>query len=272
MPGSFEHALDVLIDNEIDLSGIEARYRQRRDRCAGLRSGGDAQDRAACLQPRRRLQPRDRAAVPGERAVHGDLGRQRPAVHDDREVRSGTGRGRVGDLHAGAADLRPAGADRPADVRDRRGEAAEQRRQAPAAARTPSSRTRPSAWRRRWRRCSRPTASRDEAKDRRGRHREGQGADRAAAGRSEANPRVPGHARRSAAPRRARSARATSPTTTAPRWRPPKGVIQGYTAVAAVDSKAQIIVAAQAHGSGSEQSVLLPMVESTAASAHRADR
>jgi transposase len=44
-----------------------------------------------------------------------------------------------------------------------------------------------------------------------------------------------------------------------------KGVIQGYTAVAAVDSKAQIIVSAHAHGSGSEQSVLLPMVESTAA-------
>jgi transposase len=44
-----------------------------------------------------------------------------------------------------------------------------------------------------------------------------------------------------------------------------KGVIQGYTAVAVVDSKAQIIVSAHAHGSGSEQSVLLPMVESTAA-------
>lgn len=43
-----------------------------------------------------------------------------------------------------------------------------------------------------------------------------------------------------------------------------KGVIQGYTGVAVVDSKAQIIVAAQAHGSGSEQSVLLPMVERTA--------
>jgi transposase len=42
-----------------------------------------------------------------------------------------------------------------------------------------------------------------------------------------------------------------------------KGVLQGYTAVAAVDSKAQIIVAAQAHGSGSEQSALLPMVRST---------
>lgn len=42
-----------------------------------------------------------------------------------------------------------------------------------------------------------------------------------------------------------------------------KGVIQGYAAVAAVDGKAQIIVAAQAHGSGSEQSVLVPIVEST---------
>ena len=42
-----------------------------------------------------------------------------------------------------------------------------------------------------------------------------------------------------------------------------KGVIQGYTAVAAVDSKAQVIVAAQAHGSGSGESVLLPMVERT---------
>ena len=42
-----------------------------------------------------------------------------------------------------------------------------------------------------------------------------------------------------------------------------KGVIQGYAAIAAVDSKAQIIVAAQAHGSGSEQSALVPMLEST---------
>ena len=44
-----------------------------------------------------------------------------------------------------------------------------------------------------------------------------------------------------------------------------KGVIQGYAAIAAVDSKAQIIVAAQAHGSGSEQSALVPMVDTTSA-------
>jgi transposase len=42
-----------------------------------------------------------------------------------------------------------------------------------------------------------------------------------------------------------------------------KGVIQGYTGIAAVDAKHQIIVAANAHGSGSEQEALLPMIERT---------
>jgi hypothetical protein len=37
-----------------------------------------------------------------------------------------------------------------------------------------------------------------------------------------------------------------------------KGVIQGYTGVAAVDEKHQIIVEAQAHGTGAEQELLLP--------------
>lgn len=40
-----------------------------------------------------------------------------------------------------------------------------------------------------------------------------------------------------------------------------KGVIQGYTGVAAVDDRHQIIVEAQAHGTGSEQALLMPMVE-----------
>jgi transposase len=40
-----------------------------------------------------------------------------------------------------------------------------------------------------------------------------------------------------------------------------KGVIQGYTGVAAVDSAHQIIVEAQAHGSGSEQTLLIPVIE-----------
>ncbi len=39
-----------------------------------------------------------------------------------------------------------------------------------------------------------------------------------------------------------------------------KGVIQGYTGVAAVDAKHQIIVDAQAHGTGAKQELLLPVV------------
>jgi Transposase DDE domain/Transposase domain (DUF772) len=41
-----------------------------------------------------------------------------------------------------------------------------------------------------------------------------------------------------------------------------KGVIQGYTGVAAVDAKHQVIVEAQAHGTASEQELLLPVVAS----------
>lgn len=44
-----------------------------------------------------------------------------------------------------------------------------------------------------------------------------------------------------------------------------KGVIQGYAAQAAVDSAHQIVVAAEVTGSGSEQEMLLPMIEQTQA-------
>ncbi len=40
-----------------------------------------------------------------------------------------------------------------------------------------------------------------------------------------------------------------------------KGVIQGYTGVAAVDEQNQIVIEAQAHGTGSEQALLIPVVE-----------
>ena len=42
-----------------------------------------------------------------------------------------------------------------------------------------------------------------------------------------------------------------------------KGVIQGYTAVTAVDSMHQVVVAAAAHGTGSEQNALMPTVRAT---------
>ena len=43
-----------------------------------------------------------------------------------------------------------------------------------------------------------------------------------------------------------------------------KGVLQGYTGAAAVDARHQIILDAQAHGTGSEQEVLLPVVDALA--------
>lgn len=43
-----------------------------------------------------------------------------------------------------------------------------------------------------------------------------------------------------------------------------KGVIQGYCGVAAVDARHQIIVDAQAHGTGSEQELLMPVVDALA--------
>jgi hypothetical protein len=43
-----------------------------------------------------------------------------------------------------------------------------------------------------------------------------------------------------------------------------KGVVQGYTGVATVDEKTQIIVDAEAHGTGSEQGLLLPAIKATA--------
>ena len=43
-----------------------------------------------------------------------------------------------------------------------------------------------------------------------------------------------------------------------------KGVVQGYTGVAAVDDKHQVVVHAKAHGSGSEQEVLPGMLDGLA--------
>lgn len=51
-----------------------------------------------------------------------------------------------------------------------------------------------------------------------------------------------------------------------------KGVIQGYTGAAAVDAQHQIIVEAQAHGTGSEQEVLLPVVDALRERALLADQ
>ena len=64
--------------------------------------------------------------------------------------------------------------------------------------------------------------------------------------------------------RRAACGRATVRTPDSAKLATGKGVIQGYTGVAAVDAKHQIIVDAQAHGTGAEQELLVPVVTALA--------
>lgn len=51
-----------------------------------------------------------------------------------------------------------------------------------------------------------------------------------------------------------------------------KGVIQGYTGVAVVDHKHQVVVGAEAFGEGQEHGLLVPMLEQTRASFRELDR
>lgn len=101
-------------------------------------------------------------------------------------------------------------------------------------------------------------------RDGRGGGRSERRANRASSQRSQAHPGVP--CREHRAPLGEGAVRKSNVTDNdSAKMATSKGVIQGYTAVAAVDGEAPIIVAAQAHGSGSEQSVLLPMVKKTEA-------
>ena len=128
IPGSFEHALDVLIDTEVDLFGIAKRY-------VNDETGAPAYDPAVMLKivllaySRGIVTSRAIERLCRENvlfmAVSGDSAPQF-TTGDDREVHPGTGRGSRRDFCPGAADLRAAGPDRAPDVRHRRGEAAEQ--------------------------------------------------------------------------------------------------------------------------------------------------
>ena len=130
VPGSFEHALDVLMDNEIDLSPLAARF-------CNDETGAPAYDPAVMLKIVLLAYSR---GVVSSRAIER-LCRENVlfmAISGDSAPRFTTiaafvrelGEQAAGIFTAGAADLRPARLDRAPDVRDRRGKAPEQRRQA----------------------------------------------------------------------------------------------------------------------------------------------
>lgn len=128
--GSFEHALDVLIDSEIDLSRLAARF------CNDA-TGAPAYDPAVMLKIVLLAYSR---GIVSSRAIER-LCRENVlfmAISGDSAPRFTTIAAFVRELGEAVSPIftqvllacAPAGADWPADVRDRRGEASEQRRQA----------------------------------------------------------------------------------------------------------------------------------------------
>ena len=55
LPGSFEYALNEIVDQHIDLRPFEARYQNDETGCLSLRSGHPAQDRLVRLLQRDHL-------------------------------------------------------------------------------------------------------------------------------------------------------------------------------------------------------------------------
>jgi transposase len=261
MPGSFEHALDVLIDTEIDLSGIEARFRNDR-------TGAPAYDPAVMLKivllaySRGVISSRSIERLCRENvlfmAISGDSAPRFTTIAAFvRELGEEAGRiftqvlltcdrlGLIGrQMFAIDGVKLPSNADK-----HRSGTHAElaheaERMEKAVAKMVKAHRARDQA--------KEGTEDSEQEHARRQRLRSEAKRIREFLATHEERRSEKGAVRKSNVTDNDSAKMATS-----------KGVIQGYAAVAAVDSKAQIIVAAQAHGSGSEQSVLLPMVQST---------
>ena len=125
LPGTFEHALNHLLDHAIDLSHVDARF-------PNDTTGAPAYPPALLLRvvlfaysqgivSSRQIE----RASPRARHVHRTVRRPRAALHDDRQVRQLVGRGHRLRLCGGAGGVRHTGLNRPGDVRHRRRETAE---------------------------------------------------------------------------------------------------------------------------------------------------
>ena len=62
-PGTFEHTLNYLVDQYIDLSVFEGRYDNDDTGAPAIGPGGSAEDRPVRLFSRHHFQPRDRPGV-----------------------------------------------------------------------------------------------------------------------------------------------------------------------------------------------------------------
>jgi hypothetical protein len=87
LPGTFEHALNHLLDHAIDLSHFRRTLSEWRDGGAGVSTRDAVEGGAVRVFAGHRQQPRDRTGLPGARDVHRAVWGQRPAFHDDRSLR-----------------------------------------------------------------------------------------------------------------------------------------------------------------------------------------
>ena len=82
-PGTFEHAIDYLVDNEIDLSEFEAVYQNDDTGAPAIHPGILVENRTVLLLPGYRQQPSHRQGVRGERIVHGLKLRHSTSLYHD---------------------------------------------------------------------------------------------------------------------------------------------------------------------------------------------
>ena len=128
-PGTFEFALHHLVDQELDLRALDAKFRNDA-------TGASAYDPRALLKSV--LLAYSRALITSRKieaacehnvlfmALWGDA---RLQLHPHRQIRTRTWPRHPKPVHPSAADLRPPGPDRTHDVRHRRRQAAGQRQQ-----------------------------------------------------------------------------------------------------------------------------------------------
>ena len=86
MPGTLEYAIHQLIEERIDTSIFDEKYRNDETGPTRVRPEGAAEDRAVCLLARDAAFPADRAGLQGEHHVHGAGLRPEAGPQHDRRV------------------------------------------------------------------------------------------------------------------------------------------------------------------------------------------
>ena len=247
-PGTFEFALDHLVDHELDLSALDARFRNDE-------TGASAYDPRVMLKivllaySRGLISSRAIERACAQNVLFMALQRRRPPqLHPHCQIRARAGRADQRAVRPGAADLRPPGPDRrhmfaidgvklPANAsKERSGTHAELRHRAdsPGQGRSQDRRAASGAGR---------TRRKHLDSQRQVAHR------RAAPG-SPGHPRVHRQPAPSGVNRKGSELKTNVTDPDSAKMATSKGVIQGYAAQAAVDSAHQVIVGGRHHRLG----------------------